>query len=42
MNIENENDYFLKLKSESKAIKEGSMHRQFKQRFENGLGVIKK
>jgi len=32
--VENESDYFLKIKSESKAIKEASMHRQFKQRFE--------
>jgi len=39
--VENESDYFLKIKSESKAIKEASMHGQFKQRFEEGLEIIK-
>ena len=39
--VENESDYFLKIKSESKAVKEASMHRQFKQRFEEGLEIIK-
>jgi hypothetical protein len=39
--VENESDYFLKIKSESKAIKEASMHRQFKQRFEEGLEIIR-
>lgn len=41
VNVKNESDYFLKIKSESKAIKEASMHRQFKQRFEDGLEIIK-
>jgi len=39
--VENESDYFLKIKSESRAIKEASMHSQFKQRFEDGLEIIK-
>jgi len=41
VNVENKSDYFLKIKSESKAIKEASMHRQFQKRFEEGLQIIK-
>lgn len=39
--VENESDYFLKIRSESKAVKERSMHRQFKKRFEDGLEIIR-
>ena len=39
--IENESDYFLKIKSESKALKEQAMHEQFKKRFEEGLEIIR-
>ena len=39
--VENESDYFLKIKSESKAIKEQAMHGQFKKRFEEGLEIIR-
>lgn len=39
--VENETDYYLRIKSENKAVKERAMHRQFKQRFETGLEIIK-
>lgn len=39
--IENESDYFLKIRSDSKAVKEQSMHGQFKKRFEEGLEIIR-
>lgn len=39
--VENQSDYFLKIKSQAKAIKENEMHQQFKQRFEEGLEIIK-
>lgn len=39
--VENESDYFLKIKSESKALKEQAMHAQFKKRFEDGLEIIR-
>jgi len=39
--IEDESDYFLKIKSESKALKEQAMHEQFKKRFEEGLEIIR-
>lgn len=39
--VENESDYFLKIKSESKAVKEQAMHGQFKKRFEEGLEIIR-
>lgn len=38
--VANESDYFLKIKSNTKALKETSMHVQFKQRFEEGLQII--
>lgn len=38
--VGNESDYFLKIKSNTKALKEASMHAQFKQRFEEGLQII--
>jgi len=38
--VANESDYFLKIKSNTKALKEASMHAQFKQRFEEGLQII--
>ncbi|MBA3603989.1 MAG: IS1634 family transposase [Parachlamydiaceae bacterium] len=38
--VGNETDYFLKIKSNTKALKEASMHAQFKQRFEEGLQII--
>ena len=41
VDVANQSDYFLKIKSESKAIKEASMNRQFKKRFEEGLEIIK-
>lgn len=39
--VEKQSDYFLKIKSEAKAHKERAMHGQFKQRFEEGLEIIK-
>ena len=36
----NETEYYLKVKSEGKRLKESSMNRQFKERFEEGLAVI--
>jgi len=39
--VENESDYFLKIKSESTVVKIASMNRQFKQGFEEGLEIIK-
>lgn len=39
--VKGEDDYFLKIKSNTKALKEASMHAQFKQRFEEGLEIIK-
>jgi len=38
--VANETDYFLKIKSNTKALKEASMHAQFKQHFEEGLQII--
>jgi hypothetical protein len=38
--VANKTDYFLKIKSSTKALKEASMHVQFKQRFEDGLQII--
>ena len=38
--VEKQSDYFLKIKSNSKALKEQSMHDQFKKRFEEGLEII--
>ena len=34
-------DYYLKIKSEAKAMKERSMNRKFTKRFEDGLEIIK-
>jgi Transposase len=36
----NETEYYLKVKSDGKRLKESSMNQQFKERFEEGLAVI--
>jgi len=38
---EKDSDYYLKIKSEAKAMKERSMNLKFKKRFEDGLEIIK-
>jgi hypothetical protein len=37
-----DSEYYLKVSSEGKAMKESSMHRQFAERFEEGLRIIAK
>ena len=40
--VQNKSDYFIKVKSTAKAVKEHAMHKQFQQRFEDGLQSIEK